>query len=47
VSFVDIIRQRGFKLVGTATIMGGEDEDFPILGAELLRMAGSSFQSAM
>ena len=43
VSFVDVFRQRDFKLVGTGTIVGREDEDFPILGAELLRMAGSSF----
>jgi predicted pyridoxine 5'-phosphate oxidase superfamily flavin-nucleotide-binding protein len=43
VSFVNIFQQRGFKLVGIATIVGREDEDFPILGAKLLRMAGSSF----
>ena len=36
VSFVDIFRQPGFELIGTANIVGREDGNFPILGAELL-----------
>jgi predicted pyridoxine 5'-phosphate oxidase superfamily flavin-nucleotide-binding protein len=42
VSFIDI-RQRGFKIVGKATIIPPEAEEFPTLGAELLRMAGEDF----
>lgn len=43
VSFVDIFQQRGFKLVGTGTIIQPSDEDFSSSGAELLRMAGAAF----
>lgn len=43
VSFVDAFRQRGFKIVGRASIVGREDADFPVLGTELLRMAGEAF----
>jgi predicted pyridoxine 5'-phosphate oxidase superfamily flavin-nucleotide-binding protein len=43
VSFVDIFRQQGFKISGSATIMAPEDADFATIGAELLRMAGSVF----
>ncbi|HEY0263318.1 MAG TPA: pyridoxamine 5'-phosphate oxidase family protein [Granulicella sp.] len=43
VSFIDIFRQRGFKVVGTATIIGPSEEDFAVVGADLLRMAGQDF----
>jgi predicted pyridoxine 5'-phosphate oxidase superfamily flavin-nucleotide-binding protein len=43
VSFIDIFRQRGFKIVGKAKIIPPEAEDFVTLGAELLRMAGEDF----
>jgi len=43
VSFIDIFRQRGFKIVGKARIIPPEAEDFVTLGAELLRMAGEDF----
>ena len=42
-SFVDVFRQRGFKIVGTATIVSPENADFPIIGIELLRKAGTAF----
>ncbi|KAA0971228.1 pyridoxamine 5'-phosphate oxidase family protein [Aureimonas fodinaquatilis] len=43
VSFIDIFRQRGFKVVGSATIIGPEEPDFAIVGADLLRLAGVDF----
>ena len=43
VSFVDIFRQHGFKLAGSATILAPGDAEFPVAGAELLRMAGGAF----
>lgn len=43
VSFIDIFRERGFKIVGTATIIEPAEEDFAIVGADLLRMAGENF----
>jgi predicted pyridoxine 5'-phosphate oxidase superfamily flavin-nucleotide-binding protein len=43
VSFIDVFRQRGFKIVGTATIIGSGEDDFSIVGAKLLRMAGHAF----
>lgn len=43
VSFVDVFRQRGFKIVGSATVIGPEEPDFPVVGADLLQMAGSDF----
>ena len=43
VSFIDVFRQRGFKVVGSAIVIGSEEPDFPVVGADLLRMAGSDF----
>ena len=43
VSFVDVFRQRGFKVNGTATVLAPADPDFAVAGAELLRMAGDDF----
>lgn len=43
VSFIDVFRQRGFKIVGTATIIAPDEKDFAVVGAELLRMAGADF----
>jgi predicted pyridoxine 5'-phosphate oxidase superfamily flavin-nucleotide-binding protein len=43
VSFIDVFRQRGFKIVGTATIIPPEADDFPVVGADLLKMAGDDF----
>ncbi|MEL5395851.1 MULTISPECIES: pyridoxamine 5'-phosphate oxidase family protein [Serratia] len=43
VSFIDVFRQRGFKVVGLATVIEPEETDFVIIGASLLRMAGSDF----
>lgn len=43
VSFIDIFRQCGFKVVGSATIIGPEDANFSIVGANLLRVAGRDF----
>ncbi len=43
VSFVDIFRQRGFKITGTADIIAPEDAAFPELAEELLRLAGPDF----
>lgn len=43
VGFVDVFRQRGFKITGQAEIVGPEDGRFAELSAELARMAGSAF----
>lgn len=43
VSFVDVFRQRGFKLKGHAEILKPNDACFTVFGAELLHMAGSDF----
>lgn len=43
VSFLDVFRQRGFKIVGTARIVAPEESDFAALGQDLLRMAGKDF----
>lgn len=43
VSFIDVFRQRGFKVVGSAIVIGPEDTDFAFVGVDLLRMAGSDF----
>ena len=43
VSFVDVFWQRGFKIAGTAAIIAADDESFPGIGADLLRMAGKHF----
>ena len=43
VSFIDVFRQRGFKLTGVASIIPPDMEDFAIVGAQLLSMAGRDF----
>ena len=43
VSFIDIFHQRGFKAVGSATIIGPEEAAFAAVGADLLAMAGPDF----
>lgn len=43
ISFIDIFRQRGFKIVGTARIIGPDEADFAVVGADLLEMAGPDF----
>ncbi|ATN34186.1 hypothetical protein ACO34A_10260 [Rhizobium sp. ACO-34A] len=43
VSFVDVFRQRGFKIVGTAYVLAPEEGDFTTLGQDLMRMAGKDF----
>lgn len=43
VSFVDVFRQKGFKLVGTALVVGGKDSDFEHVSAPLRAMAGNRF----
>lgn len=43
VSFVDVFRQRGFKIAGTATLLAPHDQGFAEVGAELLRLAGDDF----
>lgn len=42
-SFIDVFRQRGFKIVGHATIIASEDVDFATVGADLLKMVGDDF----
>ncbi|UXS38591.1 pyridoxamine 5'-phosphate oxidase family protein [Agrobacterium tumefaciens] len=43
VSFVDVFRQRGFKLAGPAAILAPGDTDFDAFSADLRRMAGDDF----
>ena len=43
VSFVDVFRQKGFKVVGTARLVAPDDADFDVLSAPLLRMTGGAF----
>ncbi len=43
VSFIDVFRQRGFKVTGQAVIIGPDDTDFSTVGARLLQMAGDDF----
>lgn len=43
VSFVDVFRQRGFKITGRAEIIERDDPNFASLGTDLLRMAGTDF----
>lgn len=43
VSFVDVFRQRGFKIVGTATIVSRRAPEFVALAGDLIARAGSSF----
>lgn len=43
VSFVDVFRQKGFKLTGYARILPPSDADFTAFGADIMRMAGEDF----
>ena len=43
VSFVDVFRQRGFKIAGTARVVAPEHPDFAGLAGEVLAMAGPDF----
>jgi predicted pyridoxine 5'-phosphate oxidase superfamily flavin-nucleotide-binding protein len=43
ISFVDVFRQRGFKITGRAEIVQPHDKNFSDLGTDLLRMAGTEF----
>jgi predicted pyridoxine 5'-phosphate oxidase superfamily flavin-nucleotide-binding protein len=43
VSFVDVFRQHGWKLSGSACLIERTDPVFSVTGAELLAMAGSDF----
>jgi len=43
VSYVDIFRQRGFKLVGKARIVAPEEDDFDAYGAALVEKACGAF----
>jgi len=44
VSFVDIFRQRGFKVIGRASLLAPDDDGFDRLGADLLRRIGERFR---
>ncbi|MCJ2144697.1 pyridoxamine 5'-phosphate oxidase family protein [Methylobacterium sp. E-066] len=43
VSFIDVFRQCGFKIDGTASLVTPDKNDFPVVGAELLRMTGDIY----
>ena len=43
VSFIDVFRQRGFKLIGRATVIPRSAPDFSTLAEGLLRKAGPDF----
>jgi len=43
VSFVDIFRQRGFKIAGTARVIAPDQPDFAGLAGEVLAKAGPDF----
>jgi predicted pyridoxine 5'-phosphate oxidase superfamily flavin-nucleotide-binding protein len=43
VSFIDVFRQRGFKVTGQAIIIGSDHPDYPVVGAQVLKMAGADF----
>lgn len=43
VSLIDIFRQRGHKIQGTAEIIAPEQPEFADLAVDLLRMAGENF----
>ncbi len=43
VSFVDVFRQRGFKITGRAVIVRPEEPSYRDLGRDLLKMAGTDF----
>ena len=44
ISFIDIFRQRGFKVKGEARLILPDDPEFPIKGAELFKKAGNDFK---
>lgn len=44
VSYVDIFRQRGFKLVGKARIISPEEDDFDTYGNSLVNKACGAFK---
>jgi uncharacterized protein len=43
VSFIDVFRQRGFKMIGQATIIPRDADDFAVVGAHLLKKAGDAY----
>lgn len=43
VSFIDIFRQRGFKITGAASIVAPDDPAFADLAGDLLQLAGPDF----
>ncbi len=43
VSFIDIFRQRGFKIVGKAVIIEKTEANFASAGARVLKMAGDDY----
>lgn len=43
VSFIDIFRQRGFKIVGRASVVAPDEPTFPVFGERLLAMAGADY----
>ncbi|MXW97744.1 MAG: pyridoxamine 5'-phosphate oxidase family protein [Acidimicrobiaceae bacterium] len=44
VSFVDVFRQRGFKLVGSVRVVGRADPDFGEMAGALVEIAGDKFK---
>lgn len=43
VSFVDVFRQKGFKIVGTARLVAPDDTDFTEMSAPLRVLTGEAF----
>ena len=43
-SFIDVFRQKGFKLTGAGTYYPETDDAFPKLAASLLEVAGEAFK---
>jgi predicted pyridoxine 5'-phosphate oxidase superfamily flavin-nucleotide-binding protein len=43
VSFIDVFRQRGFKIIGHATILDPKASAFAEVGADLLKMVDADF----
>ena len=41
VSFIDVFRQKGFKVEGVASILAPDSPDFAVFSEELRRMAGA------
>lgn len=44
VSFVDVFRQRGFKIAGRARLIPPEHPEFEVTGARLQNLAGADFK---